>query len=112
MHSHLHIVDFAGDPRAISFFGSALVSVMNEEQAEYADFWQLGFPEAPLLEAGFAPVPVDGSVFVPNYFEPFSHHPGKISCAFRAASDTRFMIMRADGDQDRPNHLPNSVQAV
>lgn len=105
----LRIVDFAGDPRALSCCGSALASLMGEEHAEYADFWHIGFPEEALLSAGFAPVAPDGSVIVPNYFEPFLARNGQIFCAIKTSAPFPAMIFRADGDQDRPNQLPKTT---
>jgi hypothetical protein len=101
----LRIVDFAGDPHALAHCGSALAALMIEERAEYADFWQTGFPEEALLSAGLAPVATDGPLIVPNYFEPFLAQNGKILCAIKAAPSAPLMIFRADGDQDRPNRL-------
>lgn len=105
----LRIVDFAGDPHALAHGGSALAALMIEERAEYADFWQTGFPEETLLAAGFAAVATDGPLIVPNYFEPFLARNGKIFCAIKTAASVPIMIFRADGDQDRPNRLQQAA---
>ena len=102
----LRIVDFAGDPAAIAYCGEALAKVMNEVRAEYADFWQLGLPEQHFEAAGFARLDLDGPLIVPNYFEPFLASNGRMPCAIRANDPATAVICRADGDQDRPNRLP------
>lgn len=102
----LRIVDFAGDPAALSGLGTDLAALMRDECAEYADFWQLGLPEELLAAAGFEPVAPDGPVIVPNYFEPFLARNGRIQCAIRTRQASPVRIFRADGDQDRPNRLP------
>lgn len=99
----LRIVDFAGDPAAVAHCGAALANLMQEERAEYADFWQLGLPPEHFGAAGFAQLDRDGPLIVPNYFEPFLPKNGRILCAIRCSDPSSAVICRADGDQDRPN---------
>lgn len=101
----LRIVDFAGDPAAIAYCGASLAKLMNEECAEYADFWQLGLPEQNFTVAGFAKLDPDGLLIVPNYFEPYLARNGRMHCAIRSSDPSTTVICRADGDQDRPNRL-------
>ncbi len=101
----LRIVDFSGDPNAIAYSGAAISALMNEEQAEYADFWQLGLPDEHFAAAGFAQLDPDGPIIVPNYFEPFTASNGRMLCAIRSGTTTPAVICRADGDQDRPNQF-------
>jgi hypothetical protein len=103
--SALRIVDFAGDPAAITYCGAALAKLMYEERAEYADFWQFGLPEQNFTSAGFAKLDPDGPIIVPNYFEPYLASNGRMHCAIRSSNPTTVVICRADGDQDRPNQL-------
>ena len=99
----LRIVDFTGDPAAIAHCGEPLQKLMDEAQAEYADFWQLGLPEKYFFDAGFAELDPDGPIIVPNYFEPFVASNGRILCAIRSNDPIKVILCRADGDQDRPN---------
>ena len=101
--SALKIVDFIGDPRAISSSGSALQDLLTSESAEYLDFWQSGIPENFLNTAGFACLDPEGPVVVPNYFEPYEQKNGRILFAYKSKKDLPAIICRADGDQDRPS---------
>jgi len=103
----LRIVDFAGDPKAIAAFGSAIKMLMIEEHAEYADFWQLGLPDEYFEEAGFALHDPESDVILPNYFEPFLQRNGRMLYALKSKTVLPAVICRADGDQDRPNRLPS-----
>jgi hypothetical protein len=105
----LRIVDFVGDPTAISHCGEALAKLMNEERAEYADFWQMGLPEQYFADAGFAKLDPDGSIIVPNYFEPYLARNGRLFCAIRSSDQATAVFCRADGDQDRPSRLGGGV---
>jgi hypothetical protein len=106
----LRIVDFAGDPKAISELGSAINDLMNEENAEYTDFWQLGLPDHYFEDSGFSLLDPDGDIVLPNYFEPFLQRNGRILCALKTQSSLPAVICRADGDQDRPNRIPEDVK--
>ena len=101
----LRVVDFSGDPKAISGLGSALIALMKEEDAEYMDFWQLGIPDEYLEDAGFIRHDPESKVVVPNFFEPFLQRNGRILCALKTQTSLPVIICRADGDQDRPNRL-------
>ncbi len=101
----LRIVDFAGDPKAISELGSAINALMKEENAEYTDFWQLGIPDKYLEDAGFMLHDPEGEVVIPNFFEPFLQRNGRILCALKTQTNLPAIICRADGDQDRPNRI-------
>ena len=105
----LRIVDFAGDPKAISELGSAISELMKETKVEYTDFWQLGLNDEYLERAGFALLDSEGPVVVPNFFEPFVQRNGRILCAVKSQSNFPAIICRADGDQDRPNRIPEGV---
>jgi len=105
----LRIVDFAGDPAAIAAIGGALANLMDEEQAEFADFWQSGLPDIHFEAAGFARLDPDGPVVVPNYFEPFVQRNGRLLYAVKTTTGLPVVICRADGDQDRPNRLPGDA---
>lgn len=98
----LRIVDITGDPQTLAQSGTALLGLMQQHNAEYIDFWQHGIPPEILTQAGFAPV--DNTVTVPNFFEPFVPKNGRILCAYKTKADN-VIICRADGDQDRPSQL-------
>jgi hypothetical protein len=106
----LRIVDFAGDPAAIASTGGAIAALLQEEGAEFADFWQQGLPDEHFASAGFSLLDPDGPVVLPAYFEPFTARNGRLLYALRRSAPGPAVICRADGDQDRPNLLP--VQTV
>jgi hypothetical protein len=101
----LRIVDFAGDAQLLASCGVALADVMAQEEAEYADFWELGLPPGVLSSSGFDALDPTGLIVVPNYFEPYLPRNGRILCAFKNSTSCGFRVFRADGDQDRPNRL-------
>lgn len=103
----LRIVDFAGAPAALYQAGAGLAALLEESDAEYADFWAYGMDERAICATGMVPVDPSGPIIIPNYFEPFLAHNGRILCAIRQVNgESRTpLIFRADGDQDRPNLL-------
>ena len=98
----LRIVDWYGDPDAVAGIGSAVQRLLQQEKAEYADFWQYGIDSTLLTAAGFIPVAPDGEIVVPTFFEPFVQANQRLHFAFRGRGPC--MLVKADGDQDRPNH--------
>jgi hypothetical protein len=101
----LRIVDWYGDDAALAQVGSALERRLEEDDAEYADFWQHGIEAAVLTTAGFEAVNPDGDVIVPTYFEPFVQENRRLLFAIRPVRSAASVITRGDGDQDRPNVL-------
>ena len=101
----LRIVDFAGHTGLLGSCGIELARFMREEDAEYADFWALGVEPELLSLSGFERLNPSGSTVVPNYFEPYVSRNGRILCAFKNKTASRFQVFRADGDQDRPNRI-------
>lgn len=99
----LRIVDFLGNPALLADAGAAIGRLLEESDAEYADFHQTGIPAATLAAAGFAAIDPEGPIVVPNYFEPFSARNVRIHYAIRRRTGRPTIICRADGDQDRPN---------
>lgn len=104
----LRLVDFVGDEAGLAESGSALGRLLADENCEYADFWQWGLQAATLERCGFRPVPGDGSVIVPNYFEPFLQKNARIEFAVKETGDAPLAIFRGDGDQDRPNRVAHA----
>lgn len=104
----LRIVDWYGDAAALAEVGSALDRRLLEDDAEYADFWQSGIDEPLLTAAGFEAVDPDGHLIVPTYFEPFVQENRRLLFAIKPIPPTAFVIVRGDGDQDRPNVMGGS----
>ncbi|MFA6316396.1 MAG: hypothetical protein WC943_03175 [Elusimicrobiota bacterium] len=107
----LRIVDFLGESSVLGRCGSSLGCLLEETGAEYADLWEHGLDRDALAAAGFSRVEPDGPLIVPNHFEPFTGLRSRIEFAVRGHAGTPFVIMRGDGDQDRPNALPGEASA-
>ena len=103
----LRLVDFAGAVDLLAEMGGGILGLMDETEASYADLWIYGVPEELAHAAGFQAADPEGSVTVPNYFEPFLSRNGRIVCAFKKTGHAVHptIVVRADGDQDRPNRL-------
>ena len=101
----LRIVDWYGDPTVLAELGSALERRLLDDAAEYADFWQHGIDASCLTAAGFEIVVPEGGLIVPTLFEPFVQENRRILFAMRASGQPPFVLVRGDGDQDRPNML-------
>lgn len=109
--SVLRIVDYAGDEGALSESGAAIAEQLVGGGCEYADFWQYGLSRPAVERAGFRAVDPAGDLIVPNYFEPFLRRNGRIEFAVKGAGDAPIRLCRADGDQDRPNAIPQHPEA-
>lgn len=102
----LRLVDYWGDPEAFTGLGEAVLALVEDSGAEYADFLYAASAEPDLpLRAGFLRLEPQGGIIVPNYFEPFMSRNVQISYAYRGAVGTDFVLCRADGDQDRPTKV-------
>lgn len=104
-HRALRIVDFAGPSDVLAESGSALAQLLVESRAEYIDLIEHGLPPEVFAALGMMAVDPDGPVIVPNYFEPFVAATARPLCVYRSPLP-EFRVFRADGDQDRPNALP------
>ncbi|MEO9229490.1 MAG: hypothetical protein ABI216_11160 [Devosia sp.] len=104
----LRIVDFLGDASVLQECGTAIDSLLTESAAEYADLWQHGLPDACLRKAGLV-ASVEGGPIVPSYYEPFVPDRARILFSVRVREGQEMRIFKADGDQDRPNHVENQT---
>lgn len=96
----LRIVDYYGDMNAIKCVGLHVQNILQENGYEYADFYNLGFDENILFEAGFDKIADDDENIIPNYFNPFEQKNIEIWCSY---DDEKTIFYKADGDQDRAN---------
>lgn len=103
----MRLVDFSGRKDALSRCGSAIREILLRQELQYADIWEYGLDPEALSCAGFLRIMKEGSVTVPNLFEPFVRTNGRIEFAIKGFQDLDYAIMRGDGDQDRPNRLPS-----
>jgi len=101
--SVLRIIDFMGDPNAFAQMGTALGKLLTELDVEYVDIWDDGLPVEFLRRLGMETARGVEGLVVPNYFEPFLPENGRIEFAMKGFEGLDYLVMRGDGDQDRPN---------
>lgn len=97
----LRIVDYLGNQQSFKKIGVLLYDIMQENGYEYIDFFELGFDEEAIKQAGFRLRGEDGNI-IPNYFEPFLQENVDIWVHYK---DNNTLFFKADGDQDRPNRI-------
>ena len=100
----LRLVDYRGNINALSELGNALNTILTEEHYEYIDLMASKLSEEMLRKSGFILLDVEGENVIPNYFEPYVQENIKV---YFHESDDNIIILKADGDQDRPNALKN-----
>jgi len=98
------IVDILGDVGQIAFIGRDLRRFIEKNNYEYIDFYELGIDESLIAKAGFAERTENDVNIIPNYFEPYECRNVEI---FVQCIDDDTLCFKADGDQDRPNHINN-----
>lgn len=106
--SILRIVDFLGDDNVLSRAGGSLRALVDEEDCEYVDIMQYGMKARALAEGRFVESPGQSGLVLPNYFEPFERRRIEVKLAVKtreSISGAPIRLLRADSDQDRPNHL-------
>ncbi|MQP24772.1 hypothetical protein GFJ94_06805 [Flavobacterium sp. LMO8] len=102
----LRIVDFIGNYNQLAETGNAIQEIMHKNDYEYVDFYAGGFKLDAIEKAGFKLKTEADLNCIPNYFEPFVHENTTIH--YFTTSEQDFLIFKGDGDQDRPNFIPQS----
>ena len=102
------LVDFYGPDASMPQAASFLQEYIVDHDAEYADFICHGFDDEIMKEAGFRDLDFSqNELIIPNYFEPFERKNVPVYCVADRAPGVHFRQVKADGDQDRPNRLPD-----
>lgn len=99
-HTAIRMVDYIGNQSAVSGAGLFFRELLEEEQAEYIDFYCEGFRIRELEQAGFTRVRENDANIIPNYFSPFVQENIDI---YVSSSVSGTVFTKADADQDRPN---------
>lgn len=97
----MRLVDFLGEDAVLPRLGAALDALLTASGAEYMDCYCAGIPTGLFAQAGFSErLPGDGAV-IPNYLTP----PLRENTEYYYFTNRpeRFVLFKADGDQDRPN---------
>ena len=77
---------------------------LNKINAEYVDILNYGISTEVFQKMGFKELDFNGSLILPNHFEPFEQCNVKIDIAIKADYDN-YVAFKGDSDQDRPNVL-------
>lgn len=96
--SVLRIVDYIGQQSAFGNLYNTFECLLNDY--EYIDFYEYGFENKYLYEAGFVEKTEIDVNIIPNYFEPFVQNNVDI---WINSTHENCLFCKADGDQDRPN---------
>lgn len=98
----LRIIDFSGTSESFGRLGTAFSELLEENESEYIDLWSHGLGDEVIKQLGMIEVQKCDGLVVPNYFEPFVQKNGKIAFALKGFENLNYLVMRGDGDQDRP----------
>jgi len=100
----LRIVDYWGEHEALGDVGPELETLMREHHAEYVDVYNLGINPDVFARAGLLHRADDGTVVIPNYFEPYAARNVNLDfmCRNQDASEP-YVMFKGDADQDRPS---------
>ncbi len=96
----LRLVDYIGNQECFSGIYNFIKSYLKKENCEYADFYEYGFNEDYIKQAGFLERIQNDENIIPDYFSPFVRENIDIWCS---ANVDNCLFFKADGDQDRPN---------
>lgn len=96
----LRILDYYGDREAFAGIGRNIEELMIRNAYEYVDFYNYGFEDAYLKQAGFVRRNEEDANIIPNYFEPLVRENVDIWIHYEIDGT---LFYKADGDQDRAN---------
>lgn len=101
----LRIVDIYGNISSLPSLHVAVQSLLQKLKAEYVDCMNYGIAPFIFTQLGFEELdPEQDQLIIPNYFEPFLQKNVRLECVHTPTES--FVIFKGDGDQDRPNILP------
>ena len=99
----LRMVDYFGPNNSISGMTKEFQKLLYEYDAEYVDFYNLGFRENLLISSGFIKKGTSSKVIIPSYFEPFEKKNVTLRLSLKCDKKYNYFICKGDGDQDRPS---------
>ena len=101
----LQIIDYFGNAAGLDGLIDGFQDLLQEYNAEYIDFYNIGLPSDMLAKSGFIMREHSGNVIIPNYFEPFENNNVEIAYAIKCSVAYDYSICKGDGDQDRPSQI-------
>ena len=97
----LRIADFVGDTSLLPRLGAAINGLLKQSGAEYAECYCAGVDPAVMAAAGFSERKEGDANILPNYLQPPLFE--NTEYYYFTSDPDRFVLFKADGDQDRPN---------
>lgn len=97
----LRICDYIGPSDLIPRMGHALDELLRDTGAEYMDCYNAGIDASLWKAAGLSERKRDSAAVMPNYLTPPLYE--NTEYFYFTNSADRFVLFKADGDQDRPN---------
>ncbi|MBQ8996086.1 MAG: hypothetical protein IJ091_09745 [Oscillospiraceae bacterium] len=97
----VRIVDYIGPADLLPQLGNALDELLHASNAEYLDCYNVGIPAEIWEKAGLTERKRDSGTVIPNYLTPPLYE--NTEYFYFTNSSDRFVLFKADGDQDRPN---------
>lgn len=97
----LRIADFVGDTSLLPRLGAAIDELLKQSGAEYAECYCAGVDPAVMAAAGFCERREGDANILPNYLQPPLFE--NTEYYYFTSDPDRFVLFKADGDQDRPN---------
>ena len=82
-----------------------LLDVLYDLNAEYIDILNWGISKTIFFKMGFDILDVNGSLIIPNYFEPFEQRNVVFKMVYNGVYN-EYVVFKGDADYDRPNVLP------
>lgn len=97
----LRIADFVGNTCLLPRLGKAIDRLLKESGAEYAECYCAGVDPSVMAAAGFCERKEGDGNILPNYLQPPLFE--NTEYYYFTSDPERFVLFKADGDQDRPN---------
>lgn len=97
----LRIADFVGGTSLLPRLGAAIDRLLKASGAEYAECYCAGVDPAVMAAAGFCERREGDANILPNYLQPPLFE--NTEYYYFTSDPDRFVLFKADGDQDRPN---------
>lgn len=97
----IKIVDYYGVIEEFANITKPIDDLMREKKCEYIDIYVYGISAEIMRRAGFNERTEEDTNIIPNYFEPFEQR--NIDLWMMKPEIDNLILMRGDGDQDRPS---------
>lgn len=95
----VRLIDCIGDFSLIEKSAGLIDYVLEKNQAEYVDCYEIGLSDDIMIKSGWKKRE-DSDNIIPNYFSPYLQENIDI---YYFSSDSDVVLFKGDGDQDRPN---------